>query len=60
MWAMLEPIAVSAPMLALYIVLAFVAMFLLALVISLRGAEPATRPEIIRALAELMRFWRRR
>jgi hypothetical protein len=33
---------------------------ILALLISLREAEAQERPEIIRALAELMHFWRKR
>jgi hypothetical protein len=60
MWAVLEQVAVAAPQIFLYVVGLVAAMILLALVISLRKAEAAERPEIIRALAELMAFWRKR
>lgn len=59
MWAVLEQVAVAAPQILLYVVGLFVAMILLALVISLRRAEASERPEIIRALAELMAFWKK-
>ncbi|MER6024509.1 hypothetical protein ACFYOV_32425 [Streptomyces sp. NPDC005931] len=56
----MQELAISGP----YVLLAFVAllavMMLSALVIALRDAEPGHRPEIIRALAELMSFWKRR
>ncbi|MER6126129.1 hypothetical protein ABT173_26600 [Streptomyces sp. NPDC001795] len=50
----------AAPQLFLYAVGLLVAMVLLSLVISLRQAEAAERPEIIRALADLMAFWKKR
>ncbi|MCF1511106.1 hypothetical protein [Streptomyces glomeratus] len=50
----------AAPQLFLYAVALFVVMILLALVISLRQADASERPEIIRALADLMAFWKRR
>ncbi|MCW7943922.1 hypothetical protein AAW14_18195 [Streptomyces hygroscopicus] len=60
MWAVLEQMAAAAPQLFLYVVGLFVAMILLSLVISLRKAEASERPEIIRALADLMAFWQKR
>jgi hypothetical protein len=43
-----------------YVVGLIAVAILLALAISLRKADAQERPEIIRALAELMHFWRRR
>ncbi|MGW2932053.1 hypothetical protein ACWGQ5_41675 [Streptomyces sp. NPDC055722] len=60
MWTVLEQVAVAAPQLILYAVGLFVVMILLSLLISLRQAEAAERPEIIRALADLMAFWKKR
>ncbi|WP_055491412.1 hypothetical protein [Streptomyces sp. TP-A0356] len=60
MWAVLEQVAAAAPQLFLYVVGLFVVMILLSLVISLRQAEASARPEIIRALADLMAFWKKR
>ncbi|MEU6368827.1 hypothetical protein ABZ876_24570 [Streptomyces sp. NPDC046931] len=60
MWAVLEQVAGAAPQLFLYAVALFVVMILLALVITLRQADASERPEIIRALADLMAFWKRR
>ncbi|MEV5978477.1 hypothetical protein [Streptomyces sp. NPDC052114] len=60
MWAVLEQVAVATPMIFLYVVGLFVVMILLSLVISLRRADAAERPEIIRALADLMAFWKKR
>ncbi|MGW2515021.1 hypothetical protein ACWC0A_37765 [Streptomyces scopuliridis] len=60
MWAVLEQVAIAAPQIFLYVIALFAVMILLSLVISLRKAEAAERPEIIRALAELMAFWKRR
>ncbi|MFF3906055.1 hypothetical protein ACFYZJ_08590 [Streptomyces sp. NPDC001848] len=60
MWSVLEQVAVAAPHLFVYAVGLFVAMILLSLAISLRQAEASQRPEIIRALADLMAFWKKR
>lgn len=60
MWAVLEQVAAGAPQIFLYVIGLFVVMILMSLVIALRRAEAAERPEIIRALAELMAFWKRR
>ncbi|MFD1657319.1 hypothetical protein ACFSL4_03490 [Streptomyces caeni] len=60
MWTVLEQVAVAAPQLFLYTIGLFVVMILLSLVISLRRAEASERPEIIRALADLMAFWKKR
>lgn len=60
MWAVLEQVAMAAPQILLYVIGLFVVMILLSLVISLRRAEAAERPEIIRALADLMAFWKKR
>lgn len=60
MWAVLEQLSVSAPKLLVSVIGIFVGMLLLSLAISLRDADAHERPEIIRALAELMSFWRRR
>ncbi|MFE0131061.1 hypothetical protein ACFWY6_05685 [Streptomyces sp. NPDC059037] len=50
----------AAPQILLCVIGLFVVMILLSLVISLRRAEAAERPEIIRALADLMAFWKKR
>lgn len=60
MWVVLEQVAAGAPIVFLYVVGLFVVMILMSLVISLRRADAAERPEIIRALAELMAFWKKR
>ncbi|MFE7853734.1 hypothetical protein [Streptomyces sp. NPDC057403] len=60
MWAVLEQVAIAAPQLFLIALALLVAMILLALIISLKSTDADQRPEIIRALAELMAFWRRR
>ncbi|MFC3231897.1 hypothetical protein CP967_31340 [Streptomyces nitrosporeus] len=60
MWAVLEQVASGAPEIFLYVVGLFVVMILTSLVISLHKAEATERPEIIRALADLMAFWRKR
>ncbi|MFJ9538764.1 hypothetical protein ACIRPX_16035 [Streptomyces sp. NPDC101225] len=60
MWAVLEQVAIAAPQLFLIALALLVVMILLALIISLKSSNAAQRPEIIRALAELMAFWRRR
>jgi len=60
MWAVLEQVAMVAPQIFLYVIVLFVVMILLSLIISLRKADAAQRPEIIRALAELMGFWKKR
>ncbi|MEU8701547.1 hypothetical protein AB0C61_28580 [Streptomyces sp. NPDC048680] len=60
MWAVMQDLAISTP----YVLLAFVGllmlMFLASLIIVLRNATASERPEIIRALAELMAFWKKR
>ncbi|WP_241779947.1 hypothetical protein [Streptomyces natalensis] len=50
----------SAPQALIYFVALLALMLLLALVITLRKTEAEHRPEIIRALADLMSFWRRK
>lgn len=60
MWAVMQELAISGPCVLLAFVVLLVVMMLSALVIALRDAEPGHRPEIIRALAELMSFWKRR
>ncbi|MEU8706305.1 hypothetical protein [Streptomyces sp. NPDC048565] len=60
MWAVLEQVAIAAPQIFLYVIALFAVMILLSLIISLHKAEAAERPEIIRALADLMAFWKRR
>ncbi|WP_432157805.1 MULTISPECIES: hypothetical protein [unclassified Streptomyces] len=60
MWAVLEQVALAAPQIFLCVIVSFVLMILLSLVIALRKAEASERPEIIRALADLMAFWKRR
>ncbi|MFF1368353.1 hypothetical protein OG280_24995 [Streptomyces virginiae] len=59
-WAVMQELAITGPnvLLAFFALLVF--MFLAALVIALRNAEPGHRPEIIRALAELMAFGKKR
>ncbi|MFH9726251.1 hypothetical protein ACH4M4_25310 [Streptomyces sp. NPDC017254] len=42
-----------------YVVGLVASAILLALLIALRKSDAAARPEIIRALSELMHFWRR-
>ncbi|MFJ6459481.1 hypothetical protein ACIQM0_00125 [Streptomyces sp. NPDC091387] len=60
MWAVMQDLAISTP----YVLLAFVGllmlMFLASLIIALHNATASERPEIIRALAELMAFWKKR
>ncbi|MFE9097530.1 hypothetical protein [Streptomyces sp. NPDC007264] len=60
MWTVLEQVAVAAPQLFFCTIGLFVVMILLSLAISLRRAEASERPEIIRALADLMAFWKKR
>ncbi|MBV7247931.1 hypothetical protein [Streptomyces sp. MW-W600-10] len=60
MWAVFEQVAAGAPQILLYIIGLLVVMILLSLAIALRQAEASERPEIIRALADLMAFWKRR
>ncbi|MDV9171061.1 hypothetical protein R6V09_13090 [Streptomyces sp. W16] len=50
----------TAPQLLLYCLALFVVMFVVTVVIALRKSEASERPEIIRALADLMAFWRRK
>jgi hypothetical protein len=57
-WAVLEQVAAGAPQVFLYVVGLFVMMILMSLIIALRQADASERPEIIRALADLMAFWR--
>jgi hypothetical protein len=59
-WAVLELIAANAPMMLVYAIGLIAAAILLSLMISLRKAGAEVRPEIIRALADLMHFWRKR
>lgn len=60
MWAVMQELALAAPQMLLYFLALFVVMFLASLLIALRRSEAGERPEIIRALADLMAFWRRR
>ncbi|KIZ14501.1 hypothetical protein SNA_36135 [Streptomyces natalensis ATCC 27448] len=60
MWAVMQELAMSAPQALIYFVALLALMLLLALVITLRKTEAEHRPEIIRALADLMSFWRRK
>lgn len=60
MWAVLEQVAIAAPQIFLCVVGLLAVMIILSLVISLHKAEASERPEIIRALADLMAFWKKR
>ncbi|MEU4174708.1 hypothetical protein [Streptomyces sp. NPDC026589] len=64
MWAVLEQAAVAAPDIFMKVfVVCFVTVvlaFLVALAIALRDTPAGQRPEIIRALAEYMPFWRKK
>ncbi|MGC9542711.1 hypothetical protein [Streptomyces sp. UG1] len=60
MWAVLEQVTVAAPQIFLYVAGLLAVVILLSLVICLRKAEASERPEIIRALADLMSFWKKR
>jgi type III secretory pathway component EscR len=60
MWAVMQELAVAAPQMLLYCLALFVAMFVMTVVIALRKTQASERPEIIRALADLMAFWRRK
>lgn len=59
MWSVLGELALAAPWLlaVLFGVLALIV--LVSLPLSLRGSEASERPEIIRALADFWRFWRK-
>ncbi|MFI9779729.1 hypothetical protein ACIHCV_34395 [Streptomyces sp. NPDC051956] len=56
----MQDLAATAPMALIYFVGLFTLMILLSLIISLRNTQAEHRPEIIRALAELMAFWRKK
>ncbi|MCM9079610.1 MULTISPECIES: hypothetical protein [Streptomyces] len=53
-------LALNGGMLLLWFLLVLALMFISCLTIALYKAPPRTRPEIIRALAELMTFWKRK
>ncbi|MCM1967238.1 hypothetical protein [Streptomyces sp. G1] len=56
----MQELALAGSWMLLVFLLLLVAMFVASLVIALRDAPPGERPEIIRALAELMAFWKKR
>lgn len=58
MWAAVQELALAAPQMLLYCLALFVAMFIVTVAIALHKSEARERPEIIRALADLMAFWR--
>lgn len=60
MWSALQELATSAPKMLVYVFALFALVILLGLAIALRRAPAECRPEIIRALADLLAFWRRR
>ncbi|MFI6655490.1 hypothetical protein ACIBL8_08260 [Streptomyces sp. NPDC050523] len=59
MWSVLGELALGAPWLLalLFVVLALI--ILVSIPLSLYGSEASERPDIIRALAEFWRFWRK-
>ncbi|WPP32277.1 hypothetical protein [Streptomyces sp. CL7] len=56
---MLGELALAAPWLLALLLGGLALIVLVSLPLSLRGSEASERPEIIRALAEFWRFWRR-
>lgn len=59
MWSAVEATMANAPWIVVGIFVVFALTILAALAISTRGSEPAHRPVIIRALAELLWRWRK-
>lgn len=59
MWSVLGELALAAPWLVGVLVTALFLIVLVSLPLSLRGSTANERPEIIRALADFWRFWRR-
>lgn len=59
MWSVMGELALNGGMLLLWFLLVLALMFISCLTIALYKAPPRTR-RIIRALAELMTFWKRK
>ncbi|MGW1270722.1 hypothetical protein [Streptomyces sp. NPDC002491] len=59
MWSVLGELALAAPWLLALLFGVLALIVLVSLPLSLRGSEASERPEIIRALADFWRFWRR-
>ncbi|MEU7852009.1 hypothetical protein AB0B69_31915 [Micromonospora parva] len=59
MWSVLGELALAAPWLLGLLLFAIFLIVLVSLPLSLRGSDASDRPEIIRALADFWRFWRR-
>ncbi|WP_327698657.1 hypothetical protein [Streptomyces sp. NBC_00459] len=59
MWSVLGELALAAPWLVVLLFGVLALIVLVSLPLSLRGSEAKERPEIIRALADFWRFWRK-
>lgn len=59
MWSVLGELAVAAPWLLALLFVVLAVIVLVSLPLSLRGSEASERPDIIRALADFWRFWRK-
>ncbi|MFI2431862.1 hypothetical protein [Streptomyces sp. NPDC018693] len=59
MWPVLSELALSAPMLLALVLGSVLVVMLVSLPLSLRGSDAKERPDIIRALADFWRFWRK-
>jgi hypothetical protein len=58
-WSVLGELALAAPWLLGALLFLIFLVVLVSLPLSLRGSKACDRPEIIRALADFWRFWRR-
>ncbi|MFE2883174.1 hypothetical protein [Streptomyces sp. NPDC059272] len=59
MWSVMSELAMAAPWVVVALVAVLFLIVLVSLPLSLWGSAANERPEIIRALAEFWRFWRR-
>lgn len=59
MWSVLGELALTAPWLLAVLLGSLFLMVLISLPLALRGSDAKDRPDIIRALSDFWRFWRR-
>ncbi|MFF2993321.1 hypothetical protein ACFVTC_01905 [Streptomyces sp. NPDC057950] len=59
MWSVLGELAMAAPWLLALLFGVLALIVLVSLPLCLRGSDASERPEIIRALADFWRFWRK-
>lgn len=59
MWSVLGELVLAAPWLAVTLVGVLTVGLLVSLPMCLKNSEASERPEIIRALADFWRFWKR-